>query len=471
MPMRTDLSVLYVEDDAAVRLGSTQSLQIAGLSVEAFGSAEQVLHRLTPGFAGVLVTDVRLPGINGLALLDKALEIDAALPVILVTGHGDISMAVQAMRRGAYDFVEKPYSPGELTEVVQRAMEKRALTLEVEALRRQLADTQAIEAKVIGRSAAVERLRKLILDLACTDADVLILGETGTGKELVARCLHEYGPRRQGNFAALNCGGVPESLFESEVFGHESGAFTGAARRRVGKIEYAQRGSLFLDEIETMPMSLQIKLLRTLQERQFERLGSNTLLPMDCRVIAATKVDLLALSAEQRFRADLYYRLNVAVIDIPPLRERREDIPLLFSHFLLQAALRYERPVPEVSPPHMRELMMYPWPGNVRELRNAADRFVLGLPGGSTGMPGSHGSGNGGGNGNGNANGNGGDTRSLDEQVAVFERHLIEEALRAASGRTAAASDLLRVPKKTLYDKIKRLGVNLEAFRANAGTD
>ena len=220
-------------------------------------------------------------------------------------------------------------------------------------------------------------------------------------------------------------------------------------------------------------MSLQIKLLRTLQERQFERLGSNTLLPMDCRVIAATKVDLLALSAEQRFRADLYYRLNVAVIDIPPLRERREDIPLLFSHFLLQAALRYERPVPEVSPPHMRELMMHPWPGNVRELRNAADRFVLGLPGGGTGLPGSNGGAYGSayGSGNANGNGNGGDTRSLDEQVAVFERHLIEEALRAASGRTAAASDLLRVPKKTLYDKIKRLGVNLEAFRANAGTD
>jgi two-component system C4-dicarboxylate transport response regulator DctD len=440
--------VLYVEDDPAVRLGATQALQLAGYRVEAFGSAEQALARLVPDLPAVLVTDVKLPGIDGLELLVRALAVDAALPVILVTGHGDISMAVDAMRRGAYDFIEKPFAREELNDVVRRALEKRSLSLEVASLRRRLDGYAAIEAKLIGRSQAMTRLRKLVLDIAPTDADVLITGETGTGKELVARCLHDYGRRHKGQFAALNCGGLPEQLFESEVFGHEPGSFTGAAKRRIGKIEHAAGGTLFLDEVETMPVSLQVKLLRTLQERHFERLGSNDLMPMDCRVIAATKSDLLHPPKEQPFRSDLYYRLSVVVLEVPPLRERREDIPLLFSHFLMGAALRYERPVPEIAPQHLHELTMRAWPGNVRELRNAADRTVLGLPqfGADT------------------AGGPGG-TRSLEDNVAAFERLLIEEALSACHGRAALASDLLRLPKKTLYDKMRRLGLSPEEFR------
>lgn len=433
-------TILFVEDDPAVRLGSTQALQLAGLQVQGFGSAEQVIGQIVPGLCNVLVTDVKLPGMDGLQLLEKVHAIDAQLPVILVTGHGDISMAVQAMRLGAYDFIEKPFSPEQLTEVVRRAIEKRLLSLEVDSLRRKLEGVNSIDAKLIGRSPAITRLRRLILDVANTDADVLILGETGTGKELVARCLHDHSSRRAGNFVALNCGGMPEALFESEVFGHEAGAFTGAVKRRIGKIEHAGGGTLFLDEIETMPMSLQVKLLRTLQERQFERLGSNDLVAMNSRVIAATKADLLERAREQAFRSDLYYRLSVVPLEIPPLRERREDIPLLFSHFLLQAALRYERPVPEVGTEHMQSLMANAWPGNVRELRNAADRFVLGL-----------------------ADFGGGEaaaaTRSLDEQVAQFERHLIQEALAASGGRAAVASELLRLPKKTLYDRMKRHGL------------
>lgn len=433
-------TILFVEDDPAVRLGSTQALQLAGLQVQGFGAAEQVVGQIVPGLCNVLVTDVKLPGMDGMQLLEKVHAIDPQLPVILVTGHGDISMAVQAMRLGAYDFIEKPFSPEQLTEVVRRAIEKRMLSLEVDALRRKLEGVNAIDAKLIGRSPAITRLRRLILDVANTDADVLILGETGTGKELVARCLHDHSSRRAGNFVALNCGGMPEALFESEVFGHEAGAFTGAAKRRIGKIEHSGGGTLFLDEIETMPMNLQVKLLRTLQERQFERLGSNDLIPMNSRVIAATKADLLARSREQSFRSDLYYRLSVVPLEIPPLRERREDIPLLFSHFLLQAALRYERPVPEVGTDHMQALMANAWPGNVRELRNAADRFVLGLVefGGGDAASG---------------------TRSLDEQVAQFERHLIQEALAASGGRAAVASELLRLPKKTLYDRMKRHGL------------
>ncbi|MDB5867707.1 MAG: dctD [Polaromonas sp.] len=440
--------VLYVEDDPSVRLGSTQALQLAGFDVRAYGSAEQVSAHLVPGLHGVLVTDVRLPGIDGLQLLERAQHIDPGLPVILVTGHGDISMAVQAMRMGAYDFIEKPFSPEKISDVVGRALEKRTLSLEIESLRTHLSGLHAIEAKIVGRSSAMTDLRRVILDIASTNADVLITGETGTGKELVARCLHDYGKRKNGTFAALNCGAIPELLFESEVFGHEAGSFTGAAKRRIGKIEHATGGTLFLDEIETMPPSLQVKLLRTLQERQFERLGSNALLPMDCRVIAATKADLLHPPAELPFRNDLYYRLSVVVLNIPALRERREDIPMLFSQFLMQAALRYERPVPELTAARMHDLMRHSWPGNVRELRNAADRMVLGLPviektdaGGSS-------------------------ARSLDEQMTVFERHLIEQALTACGGRAAAASEMLQIPKKTLYDKLKRFGIAADEFRA-----
>lgn len=438
--------VLYVEDEPAVRLGSTQALQLAGFEVRGFASAEQVAPHLRPGFHGVLVTDVRLPGQSGLDLLQKAQQIDADMPVILVTGHGDISMAVQAMRMGAYDFIEKPFSPEQLSDVVRRAIEKRSLSLEVESLRNRLSSQSAIEARIIGHSSGIVALRRVILDIAATNADVLITGETGSGKELVARCLHDYGRRKAKPYAALNCAGLPELLFESEVFGHEAGSFTGAAKRRIGKIEHADGGTLFLDEIESMSLTLQVKLLRTLQERRFERLGSNELLKMDCRVIAATKSDLLHPPPEAPFRSDLYYRLSVVVLHIPPLRERREDIPALFNHFLLQAAVRYEREVPAMSSEAMHELMAYSWPGNVRELRNAADRVVLGLPvmeGRSAGFAG----------------------RSLDEQIALFERHLIGEALTASGGSALLASEALKIPKKTLYDKLKRFGLTAEEFR------
>jgi DNA-binding NtrC family response regulator len=369
--------ILFVEDDPAVRMGTTQALELAGYKVEAYGSAEQLLPRLAPGLPAVIVSDVKLPGIDGVELLKRALAIDPALPVILVTGHGDISMAVQAMRHGAYDFIEKPFAREELNEVVGRALEKRALSLEVESLRRRLDGYEAIEAKLIGRSSAMMRLRRLVLDLAPTDADILITGETGTGKELVARCLHDYGKRSAGQFAALNCGGMPETLFESEVFGHDAGAFTGAAKRRIGKIEHAAGGTLFLDEIESMPLALQVKLLRTLQERKFERLGSNDLLPMDCRVLAATKTDLLHAPKDRPFRTDLYYRLGVVVLDVPPLRERREDIPLLSWTFVKEFSHAMGKPIDEIADESMFALQEYHWPGNVRELRNVIERAMI----------------------------------------------------------------------------------------------
>jgi len=443
------IKVLLIEDDVAVRIGSEQALQLAGFPVESFESAERVVASIQPGISAIVVSDVKLPGMDGLGLLRHVVDIERDLPVILVTGHGDITMAVEAMREGAYDFIEKPFPSEQLVEVVGRAAEKRRLTLEVEALRNRLRNWVGIEASLLGRSPQMEQVRHTILDLADTSANVVVIGETGTGKELVARCLHEQSSRRDGRLVAINCGGVPEQLFESEMFGHEPGAFTGANKRRVGKLEWANRGTLFLDEIESLAMSLQAKLLRVLQERKVERLGSNDLIPIDCRVIAASQEDLGELVKQQRFRSDLYYRLNVAVIELPPLRERREDVPTLFEHFVLDAATRYEREAPIVSSAQLSELMAYSWPGNVRELHNVADRFVLGLLGEqfkllNAGQP---------------------PGRTLADQVARFEQTLIEEMMRRYGGSVSAASEALGLPKKTFYDKLHRFNLVVDDFR------
>lgn len=441
--MINDLTILIIEDDPDVALGCEQALQLENLYPDCVVSAEQGLRYITKDFPGIVVSDIRLPGKDGMSLLRELQVRDPELPVILITGHGDISMAVQAMKDGAYDFLQKPFAPEDLVDVVRRALDKRKLVLEVRKLRRQLEERDLLEARLIGSSSGMNRVRGLIGALANSAADVLIHGETGTGKELVARCLHDASPRRHGNFVAINCGGLPETLFDSEIFGHEAGAYTGAGKRRIGKIEHANGGTLFLDEIETMPVPMQIKLLRVLQERTLERLGSNTPIPIDCRIIAATKEDLTVLSEQGRFRADLYYRLSVATLSLPPLRERREDVPLLFEHFLLQAAARHERPVPSASSVRTQQLVGYHWPGNVRELRNVADRCVLGIESGSppfgqtlTDNP-----------------------RPLAETVEAFERALIADALRrhGTLGKTAEA---LMVAKTTLHDKIRKYGLS-----------
>ena len=441
--MTDEFRILIIEDDPDVALGCEQALQLEGLAAECVGSAEQARRRLGPAFAGIVVSDIRLPGQDGMSLLRELHALDPELPVVLITGHGDISMAVQAMKDGAYDFLQKPFAPEQLVDVARRALDKRRLVLEVRTLRRQLEQRDLIEARLIGNSPGMVRVRALIGNLAGSAADVLIHGETGTGKELVARCLHDASPRRKGNFVAINCGGLPETLFDSEIFGHEAGAYTGAGKRRIGKIEHANGGTLFLDEIETMPVPMQIKLLRVLQERTLERLGSNTSIAVDCRIIAATKEDLLALSGQGRFRADLYYRLSVATVPLPPLRERREDIPLLFEHFLLQAAARHDRPVPFTSPGRIQQLVGYHWPGNVRELRNVADRCVLGIESGSPpfGQP-------------------AGDRPCpLAETVDAFERALIADALRR-HGSLARTAEALSIAKTTLHDKIRKHGLS-----------
>ncbi|MEC5164169.1 MULTISPECIES: sigma-54-dependent transcriptional regulator [unclassified Janthinobacterium] len=441
------MQVLFIEDDAVVRKGARQALELAGLNVIACATAEEALAHLSPEFAGIVLSDIKLPGIDGLQLLDIAIAQDAHLPVILVTGHGDVSMAVGAMRRGAYDFIEKPFTADLLVEVCRRALDKRHLVLENMNLRRLLEKREGIESRIVGRSAAMAKVRQLVLNLAPKSADIIILGETGTGKELVARCLHDFSDRRDHPFVAINCGALPESIFESELFGHEEGAFTGAQRQRIGKIEYANGGTLFLDEIESMPLALQVKLLRVLQERQVERLGSNKLISVNFRVIAAAKEDLNLLAEQGKFRADLYYRLNVASLTLPALRSRREDIPLLFEFFVLQAALRYGQPAALVSSELLSSLMAQRWSGNVRELHNIADRFVLGLLDDTLAPSGAR------------------REASLAEQVDAFERAIIEDALRRHGGNIVAAADNLNIPKKTLYDKLKRFDISTGQFR------
>jgi two-component system C4-dicarboxylate transport response regulator DctD len=446
-----EIEIILVEDDPTVREGSVQALDLAGFTVRAFDSAEPARALLQPHCPAVLVSDVRLPGLSGLELLAAARAVDPELPVILVTGHGDIAMAVQAMHDGAYDFIEKPYSSEQLADVVRRAAEKRRLQLEVHDLRRRLAHSQGIDAALLGNTPAMRELRRLILEVASQPADVLIYGETGTGKELVARCLHDFGERAGRPYVAVNCGAIPDTIFESELFGHEAGAFTGAGKRQVGKIEHAAGGTLFLDEIESLPLAMQVKLLRVLQERYIERLGSVQPLPVDVRVIAAAKADLKELADAGRFRADLYYRLNLIVLHIPPLRERREDIPLLFEHFMLDAARRYRRDVPAVPAARMQALMRHDWPGNVRELRNAADRYVLGLGGALPGIAAAPAAGT--------------PPASLADQVGAFERALIELELRNARGNVSAACAALGLPKQTMYHKMQKYGLVAEEFR------
>ncbi|SFV11106.1 sigma-54-dependent transcriptional regulator [Pseudoduganella namucuonensis] len=441
--------ILFVEDDPAVRSSVAETLELAGFAVASFESAERALPHIVPGFAGIVISDVRLPRMDGFGLLERVGAIDATIPMIMVTGHGDVSMAVQAMRLGAYDFIEKPFAMERLVTVAGRAMEKSALRIEVDTLRRQLQHQAGIEATLLGNSPAMREVRRQIINLADTSADVLVFGETGTGKEVVARCLHDHSVRRQANFVAINCGGLPENLFESEIFGHVAGAFTNASKRRIGKIEHAHGGTLLLDEIESMPMGFQVKLLRALQERKIERLGSNEQVPVDIRIVAATKCDLKELSAQQKFRADLYYRLNVATLLLPPLRDRREDIPMLFEQFLLQAAARYGRAVPALQADTVRALMARDWPGNVRELRNAADRYVLGLPGAQDDAA--------------------APPATLAQQMDMIEKSLIEQALRQHQGRPLPVCDALGIGKKTLYDKLHRHGIAIDEYRPAAG--
>jgi DNA-binding NtrC family response regulator len=439
--------VLLIEDDEHFRAGVQGTLQLAGFEVRAFDRAGAALRDLSGAGFDIVLTDLRLPDMDGLEVLGHCQTFDLELPVVVMTGHGEISTAVAAIKQGAYDFIEKPFGRDRLVTLLQRAVRQYRLARENRGLRSRLAAGSGLDRLLCGDSPAMRTLRELVLRIAPTPVDVLVCGETGTGKELVARALHEYS-ERGGRFVPINCAALPEALIESELFGHEAGAFTGAARARIGHFEHAQGGTLFLDEIEAMPLALQAKLLRVLQEREVVRLGANKAIAIDVRVIAASNADLEPEIAQARFRADLYYRLNVVGLRLVPLRERRDDISALFRHFVDGAALRFQRPAPELPPALADRLLAHGWPGNVRELKSAAERHVLGLPA----LPG-------------DARAELASGRSLQATLDALEALLIEDALRRCKGNIDAVCHELDVSPATLYRKIKAHGLQVQEHR------
>ncbi|WP_022966034.1 sigma-54-dependent transcriptional regulator [Denitrificimonas caeni] len=449
-----ETDVLLLDDDIHLRTALSQTFDLAGLRVQAYDSAEGIVEAVPAQWPGVLVTDIRMPGMNGLALLEQLQNLDGQLPVILITGHADVPLAVQAMRIGAYDFLQKPFASELLLDSVRRALAVRRLVLENRSLRLALSEQRVLGERLLGHSPSVQRLREQVSALATIQADVLILGETGSGKEVVARALHDLSARRDAPFVAINAGALAESVIESELFGHESGAFTGAQKRRIGKFEYANGGTLFLDEIESMSLDIQVKLLRLLQERVVERVGSNQLIPLDIRVIAASKENLLDAADAGRFRADLYYRLNVAQINIPPLRQRSEDVLPLFQYFVSAASDKHAIPEPTLTPVTRALLLGHEWPGNVRELQNAAERFALGLdlaisPALATA-------------------GIAADDLPLNEQVDAYERSLIARELLNPHQSLREVAEALQLPRKTLHDKLRKYGLSFSGAGENS---
>lgn len=431
-------TVVLIDDDEAMRQSTEQALDLAGFTVSAHGSAEAALGRVGPGLNGVVVTDIRMPGMDGMTLLQHVAERDPDLPVILITGHAEVSLAVEAMRRGAYDFIEKPFAMQALATVIRRALEHRALVMENRRLRAVAGQRDDVEARLPGRSAAMVELRRRLRSLGPSEADALILGPTGAGKDVVARAMHDLSPRAAKPFIAINCAALPAAMIESELFGHEAGAFPGAMRPRFGRFEHARGGTILLDEIAAMPVDLQAKLLRVLQDRVITRLGSNDPVALDVRFLATSSADLEAAVAAGAFRADLYWRLAVATLRVPALNERREDIPVLFLQLTREAAARHgvaDRPSP---PELLAAFSVRDWPGNVRELRNAADRFVLSLDW---------------------LEGDGPSAPRLAERVAEFERSVIAAAIAAHRGRLRPVYESLGISRKTLYEKMQKHGL------------
>ena len=435
-------TVVLIDDDEEVLEALAETFHLGGYAVAPCSSLMAAREHLKREADIVVVTDVRMPARDGFAVLAEVKAVDADIPVILISGHADVPMAVSAMRQGAHDFVEKPADPAYVLELLRRASHLRGLVLDNRRMAGNI-QSRAIEQRILGQSAAIKRMRELVLALAEVDSTVLIHGETGTGKELVARSLHDFGPRARGPFVAINCAALPAMLIESELFGHEPGAFTGAKDRRIGKIEQAHQGTLFLDEIESMPMDAQTRLLRVLQERRLERLGGSKEILVDLRVIAATKADLGGLAKSGQFREDLVYRLAVLPIETPPLRQRGEDVLLLFRHFVAEAASRLRRPLPPEG--DHATLLAHDWPGNIRELRNAAERAAMGFPPLGSGPVAQV-----------SAQEN---TTSLDARMAAYEKRELIAAL-VEGGTYEEIARRLEITRKTLYLKLRAYGLS-----------
>ncbi|RFC66141.1 sigma-54-dependent Fis family transcriptional regulator [Fulvimarina endophytica] len=430
--------VLLVDDEPELVDAASEWLGVSGFAVSSFTDPRKAIASLDPDAVDCVVSDLRMPHLDGMELLKAITAKDRRLPVILLTAHGDVAHAVQAMRHGAHDFLEKPYDADHLVAVLDRAIEERRLRREISRLRAELDGSAELDSRLVGASRQMREIRAKILQLANFDVDILVHGETGTGKEVVARALHDFSRRAPHRFVAVNCAAVPETIFESEMFGHAAGAFTDAKGEREGKVEYADGGTLFLDEIESMPLNLQAKILRVLQEREVERLGSNKSRPIDIRVVAATKRDLKIESEAGRFRPDLYYRLSTVELRLPRLAERAGDVSLLFTLFVERAARRFGINVAPPSHGVLSDLATRPFAGNVRELKIEAERYALGL------------------NGAGAASSAPGGFADLPSQVAAFEADLIRRALDASDGSATLAAERLGLPRRTLSEKIAR---------------
>jgi DNA-binding NtrC family response regulator len=471
------LRLLIVDDEEASRYGMRRALTTFGYNVSEADSAEAARILIKQQEPDLMLLDVNLPGISGLDLL-KELEdakpsdesgegSDSGPLVIIITAHGSERMAVEAVKSGAYDYLSKPFELDELRLVVKNAAETVALRRENVSLRRRIEAETSQRGALIGNSAGMQRVRAMIEKVAETDATVLVRGESGTGKELVAREVHERNSvRSSGPFVAVNCAALPSELIESELFGHEKGAFTGAAARRQGKFEQANLGTLFLDEIGDMSSNVQAKLLRALEERRIERLGGNESIPVDVRIVSATHRPLEQEIAAGNFRADLFYRLRVVTIDIPPLRERREDIPLLAETFTTAAAERYNLPLRQVGQSALRKLVDYDWPGNVRELKNTIERAAIMaegeelrsqdlpdeiMPAQQQAKP---------------ASGTNTEdglavpfTADFREDRREFERRYISRCLEHTSGNVTKAAEILGMHRQSLQHKLRQLGL------------
>ena len=367
--------VLVVDDDPYLTTQLRKLIESEELSVNTVSNAQEALSALSEADYSILVTDLRMPGMGGMDLIREVAQRRLLVTTIVTSAFGSIDRVVEAMRLGAYDFLTKPIDPTHLRLVIERALKQRALQDEVLRLRQELKENYSFHS-IISKNPKMHDIFQLVRHIAGTKSTVLIEGETGTGKELIAKAVHYASEDRDGNLISVNCAALPETLLESELFGHERGAFTSAESRRKGRFELADKGTIFLDEIADVSQAMQAKLLRVLQERKFERVGGHESLEVDVRVVAATNKNLEKEVKENRFREDLYYRLNVIKIDVPPLRERAEDIPLLISHFLTKYARPHEPPK-KVAPDAMDRLLVYRWPGNIRELENAIERAAV----------------------------------------------------------------------------------------------
>jgi two-component system response regulator HydG len=449
---RDKARVLVVDDEASARSGLARLLASDGHTVETAENAAVALELAAARSPDVVITDVKMPGMDGITLLQKLHELDAGLPVIVATAIADLASAVQAMRAGAEDFVAKPIDYDALSLMLERALERRAMRAEAENLRRQLRerDGEGLQG-LIGTSPVMQKVYRVARQVSGSRATVLITGESGTGKGELARAIHNLGPRASKPFVSLHCAALSESLLESELFGHEKGSFTGADKRRIGRFEQAHGGTLFLDEVGEIPLSVQVKLLRVLQERVFERVGGNESISTDVRVIAATNRDLAADVKAGRFREDLYYRLNVVHVEMPPLRLRSADTLVLANHFLSKLARENHKAIDGFEDAARSWLVTYPWPGNVRALENAVERAVVLAPGQLIRLE--------------DLRVDGDDAPSSSSTVRVpgskmedIERHAILKTLEACGGSTTRAAEMLGISVRTIQYRLHAYG-------------